>query len=91
MRVEIAPSLTTKGALVIPNEGKIMTIVRFEVGAEAPRDARYALVGHFGESMGLAVWCPAGESLPSPPGDLEADRLLWYVEMAESAVPLVAA
>lgn len=67
-----------------------MTIVRFEPGTAAPRDARYSLVGHYGEPTGFVVWCPAGESLPPPPERLQAP-LLWYVEMAEVAVTPIAA
>lgn len=60
-----------------------MPIVRFERGAKAPRDARYALVGHYGEPAGFTVWCEAGEALPSQEGELGAAPPLWYVEMVQ--------
>jgi hypothetical protein len=68
-----------------------MTIVRYQTGTRSPRDARYALVGHYGEPAGFAVWCPAGESLPSPPEVLQVSPPLWYVEVAETALTLIAA
>lgn len=52
--------------------GTAMTIVRFEPGEEAPGDARYLLVGHYGEPSGLVVRCDAGEPLPQPPPELRA-------------------
>jgi hypothetical protein len=49
------------------------------------------LVGHYGEPTGVLVWCRAGESLPPPPEGLKAGPLLWYVEVVEVAVTLIAA
>jgi hypothetical protein len=68
-----------------------MTIARYEAGTRAPRDARYALVGHYGEPTRLVTWCQTGESLPPPPEGLQAGRPLWYVEVADAAVTLIAA
>jgi hypothetical protein len=69
-----------------------MTIVRYEKGTQVPRDARYSLVGHYGEPTGFVVWCSSGESLPPPPpGDLDTTPPLWYVEVADVAVSLIAA
>jgi hypothetical protein len=69
----------------------MMVIVRHERGAQAPRDARYALVGHFGEPTGFAVCCNAGEALPLESGDDEVVTPLWYVEVGEEASELLAA
>lgn len=68
-----------------------MVIVRHERGAIAPRDARYALVGHFGEPTGFIVACRAGEALPLQDGKEEVSRPLWYVEVAEVTVEALAA
>jgi hypothetical protein len=69
----------------------MMVIVRFEPGALAPCDGRFALVGHFGEPTGFVCECKAGEDLPSKPVDNQLGGLLWYVEQPrKSAVRLAA-
>lgn len=68
-----------------------MVIVRHERGAIAPRDARYALVGHYGEPTGFIVACHAGEVLPLQNGEEKVVSPLWYVEVAEVAVEVLAA
>jgi hypothetical protein len=69
----------------------MMPIVRHERGATAPRDARYALVGHYGESAGFTVWCEAGEALPFREGEAEVAPPLWYVEVVPVQVKALAA
>jgi hypothetical protein len=68
-----------------------MIIVRHQAGSTAPRDARYALVGHYGEPTGLAVWLRSGMPFPPPPDEVRLDPPLWYVEMTEAAVTQIAA
>lgn len=68
-----------------------MPIVRYERGARVPRDARYALVGHFGEPAGFTVWCEAGEALPSHEEEASVSPPLWYVEVVPVQVEVLTA
>lgn len=68
-----------------------MPIVRYERGAEAPRDARYALVGHYGEPAGFTVWCEADEALPSHGEEVNVAPPLWYVEVVPARAEALAA
>jgi len=69
----------------------MMPIVRYERGAKAPRNARYALVGHYGESAGLTIRCEAGEALPSHEGEANVAPPLWYVEVVPVQAEALAA
>lgn len=68
-----------------------MTIVRYERGTPAPRDAQYAVVGHYGEPTGVIVWRGFGEALPSPEADGKVATPLWFVELEEAVSELAAA
>lgn len=70
-----------------------MVIVRFDPGEEAPGDARYLLVGHYGEPSGLAVRCAVGEPLPQPPAELrgELEGPYCYVREEEELATWLAA
>ena len=60
-----------------------MPVVRFSSGEESPWETTYALVGHYGEATGLAVWCCKGDRLPLlVSGDVEGP--LWFVPVEEA-------
>jgi hypothetical protein len=53
-----------------------MPIRRHLPGEVAPGTGSYALVGHYGEPSGVAVWRDGGERLPLVSADLE--HPLWF-------------
>lgn len=66
-----------------------MAIVRYLPGEVATGRGAYALVGHYGEPTGVAMWREAGERLPLVTAEVEYP--LWFVfvvdvtEMAAAA------
>jgi hypothetical protein len=57
-----------------------MVIFRRYPGDLAPWQGHYALVGHYGESTGLIVYCEAGQQLPSVVNVPDADLgPFWFV------------
>jgi hypothetical protein len=68
-----------------------MAIWRHEPGVRAPGDGMYALVGHYGEPTGFAVWCNAGDQLPLSAVAEDVATPLWFVQVGEEvSVRLVA-
>lgn len=68
-----------------------MAIVRHEAGGIAPADGTYALVGHYGEASGFAVWCQKGDRLPLAIVGEDIEAPLWFVQVGEeTSVRLVA-
>jgi hypothetical protein len=63
-----------------------MVVIRHEAGDEAPADGMYALVGHFGEASGVAVWRCKGERLPLVIVSDDLETPLWFVRVADEAV-----
>ena len=59
-----------------------MAIVRYLPGEVVPGRGAYALVGHYGEPTGVAVWREAGERLPLVSAGVEYP--LWFFFVAES-------
>jgi hypothetical protein len=60
-----------------------MVIVRHLPGDTAPWTGTYALVGQYGESTDFAVWCDAGERLPTVTVTADIGPL-WYVLVDET-------
>lgn len=58
-----------------------MVIYRLAPGEVAPWAGQYALVAEWGESLGFAIQCDAGERLPSITA-AEAESA-WYVLVGE--------
>lgn len=67
-----------------------MTILRFAPGESAPSAGMYALVGHFGQPTGVAVWCDEGAMLPLA---VVAEDIapLWYHQVGAEIPSRVAA
>lgn len=65
-------------------------IVRYPPGSKAPVADTYALVGHYGESTGFAIWRDQDETLPlvAVAADLGP---LWYVPVAKAMTDAQAA
>jgi hypothetical protein len=68
-----------------------MPIVRSQPGEVARFSSTYALVGHYGEPVGVAVWRNAGERLPLVAVAVEHEPPVWYVLADRSAVDVLAA
>lgn len=60
-----------------------MVILRHSPGENAPWDGLYVLVGHYGESTDLAVWCDKGERLPRIVTTADIGPL-WFVRQDEA-------
>lgn len=67
-----------------------MTILRFAPGDVAPSAGVFALVGHFGEPVGVAIWRDKGEKLPHL---MVASTMgpLWFVQIGAEAPSSLAA
>lgn len=63
-----------------------MVVIRQEAGEAVPADGMYALVGHYGEASGVAVWRRKGERLPLVVVSDELETPLWFVRVAEESV-----
>jgi hypothetical protein len=59
-----------------------MVIVRHEPGDVAPVDGAYVLVGHYGETTNVLIWCRKGERLPSVAGINGIVAPAWFVRRA---------
>jgi hypothetical protein len=59
-----------------------MTILRYAPGDSAPSAGMYALVGHFGEKAGVAIWRDQGTKLPFAVA-MEDIAPLWYIKVGE--------
>jgi hypothetical protein len=57
-----------------------MTILRYAPGESAPSAGMYALVGHFGEPIGVAIWCEKGAKLPLA-AVAEDIGPIWYFQI----------
>jgi hypothetical protein len=66
------------------------TILRFAPGESAPSDDMYALVGHFGESIGVAIWCDKGKKLPLAVV-AEGKGPIWYCQVGAEITSRAAA
>jgi hypothetical protein len=62
-----------------------MAIYRHEPGAATPGNGMYALVGHYGEPTGFAIWCNTGDRLPLTAVAEDVATPLWYVQIGEEA------
>ena len=63
-----------------------MVVHRQEAGDEVPADGMYALVGHYGEAAGIAVWRRKGERLPLVIVSEHLETPLWFVRVANESV-----
>jgi hypothetical protein len=54
-----------------------LPIRRYEPGETALARGTYALVGHYGEPTGVAMWREAGEELPVVTAEVEYP--IWFV------------
>lgn len=68
-----------------------MVIIRYQAGDLVPADGMYALVGHFGEASGFAVWRRKGEKLPLAVVSEALASPLWFVQVADEAAIRTAA
>lgn len=66
-------------------------LIRFEAGTTAPASGTYALVGHYGEETGFAVWCNAGEKLPLALISVQVAHPLWFHQVGGEMTGLLAA
>jgi hypothetical protein len=55
-------------------------IVRYEPSEIVGFTAQYAVVGHYGESSGVALWINAGERLPLITA-IDIEPPVWYVRI----------
>ena len=62
-----------------------MVVIRHEAGDDVPADGMYALVGHYGEASGIAVWRRKGERLPLVIVSEKLATPLWFVRVAEES------
>ena len=61
-----------------------MPVLLHQPGEVARFSSTYALRGHYGEDLGLAVWCNAGERLPLIVVAVEHEAPASYVLVDDS-------
>lgn len=62
-----------------------MAIYRYKPGEVTPRSGMYALVGHYGEPIGVAAWFDKGAKLPLAVVSEEIAYPLWFVQIGDEA------
>jgi hypothetical protein len=62
-----------------------LAIQRYEPGRAVTRSGMYALVGHFGEPVGVAAWFDQGAKLPLTVVSEEIAYPLWFVQIGDEA------
>ena len=68
-----------------------MPVIRSQPGEIARFSSTYVLRGHYGEDLGLAVWCNAGERLPLTAVAVEHEAPACFIPVDESAEVIQAA
>jgi len=67
-----------------------MTILRFPPGEVVPSAGVFALVGHFGEPTGVAIWLDEGEKLPLMTVTRDIGPI-WFVKVGDEISSSLAA